>query len=300
MPQDTSLYNNNLLSNDTLCHFQDFIGRQDEVPEIFFKNKQLKYTEIGRSDSNIIVQRKTGAYQEIEFFSTNQFKTSTTDIEHRKNETYDAVSLLLFISVALYVIAQFFYYPKIKSIFQISFSYKKNIQQLSSEKLQISLGGIVLAFLYYISIGLSVIQILSFFFKINVVASFLELFAVIVVSILVYKIIVLFIQLIVSVIFEIVEDYRLLLKKSISIQSLIGLFLLPLNIVVAYTQQNYFLYLSIAILIALSIYRFVRGVYLFKRAISFSWFHIILYFCISEILPLLILVKIGIKFISIN
>ncbi len=302
MPQDTSLYNNNLLSNDTLCHFRDFVGRQDEVPELFFQNKQLKYIEVGRNDSDIIVQRKTKAYKEVELFSTKQYKTNTTNIKERRSETFDVVSILLLISVVLFVIAQFFTYQKIKSVFQIGFLHKKtNIQQLTSEKIQFSFGGVILVLLYYISISLSLVQILlPVSVRRNIMLTFLELFFSIVAFILIYRIIVFLLQLLLAFVFEIKETYRLSSKNSIAIQSIIGLFLLPINIVVAYTTQYYFLYISVVILVVLSVYRFIRGVYLSKRTTSFSWFHIILYFCISEILPLLILVKMGLKYIPID
>jgi Domain of unknown function (DUF4271) len=302
MPQDTSLYNNNILSNDTLCHFRDFVGRQDEVPELFFQNNQLKYVEIGRNDSDIIVQKKIKAYKEIEFFPTKQYKTNTTNIKVRRSETFDFVSVLLLVSVVLFVITQFFFYQKIKSVFQIGFSHKKtNIQQLTSEKIQFSFGGVILAFLYYISISLSLVQILlPLFVRRNVILAFWELFFSIVAFIIIYRIIVFLLQQLLAFVFEIRETYRLSSKNSIAIQSIIGLFLLPINIVIAYTTQYHFLYISVLILVILSVYRFVRSIYLSKRTTSFSWFHIILYFCISEVLPLLILVKMGMKFIPTN
>ncbi len=76
-----------------------------------------------------------------------------------------------------------------------------------------------------------------------------------------------------------------------SMEKGLGLILLPLLLFSIYTQSNIFLYLSTMVFLLFVISRWVFTIAIGIRVSKFSWFHIILYLCTLEIIPLLLLLK---------
>jgi hypothetical protein len=72
---------------------------------------------------------------------------------------------------------------------------------------------------------------------------------------------------------------------------ILGMILLPVNIIMAYAGSPGLLYAGLAIIIMIFIYRLIRGFFTVLSEVSYAGFHIILYFCTVEILPILWVVK---------
>lgn len=70
-----------------------------------------------------------------------------------------------------------------------------------------------------------------------------------------------------------------------------GLFLVPIILVSIFTEGNFFIYVGIAVIAILQIYRLLKTVIVGKSSTIFSALHIILYLCTLEIVPVLVLIR---------
>jgi len=77
-----------------------------------------------------------------------------------------------------------------------------------------------------------------------------------------------------------------------SMEKALGLILLPLLLFSLYTPSKVFLYIGIIIFILFAISRWVFTIVIGMRVSKFNWFHIILYLCTLEIIPLMLLIKV--------
>ncbi len=71
-----------------------------------------------------------------------------------------------------------------------------------------------------------------------------------------------------------------------------GIVLIPLLFLSAYSDKNIFILLTSGILLVLLVYRFIRGMIIGFEDTNFSVFHLFLYLCSFEILPLIVATKI--------
>ena len=84
-----------------------------------------------------------------------------------------------------------------------------------------------------------------------------------------------------------------------------GLLLLPINIVIAYVPMEIgkvVVYLSLGAIIAIYLFRIIRGLSIGSKYLVLHKFHFFIYLCTVEILPVIVLLKIldnytGISFI---
>ncbi|MCK5838367.1 MAG: DUF4271 domain-containing protein, partial [Bacteroidales bacterium] len=77
----------------------------------------------------------------------------------------------------------------------------------------------------------------------------------------------------------------------------LGIFLLPVIIIMAYSPINEVIYLGIGFLTVIFAYKLFRGVLIGITYTNFSQIYIILYLCTVEILPTLIITKIAMKYL---
>ncbi len=86
-----------------------------------------------------------------------------------------------------------------------------------------------------------------------------------------------------------------LLKQQViidrNIQLITGILLLPISLLIIYTTGIFIFYVVIAAILALQGYRIIQIVIIGNSSVVFSAFHIILYLCALEIVPILILLR---------
>jgi len=70
-----------------------------------------------------------------------------------------------------------------------------------------------------------------------------------------------------------------------------GIILLPLILLINYSIPEVFIFIASGLLAILMLYRFVRGIAIGLSDAKFSLFHLFLYLCTLEILPLVIIAK---------
>jgi len=76
-----------------------------------------------------------------------------------------------------------------------------------------------------------------------------------------------------------------------NIQLIIGILLLPVSLIIIYTNVSLISYFAIATILAFQAYRIIQIVLIGNSSTVFSAFHIILYLCALEILPVLVLLR---------
>jgi hypothetical protein len=82
--------------------------------------------------------------------------------------------------------------------------------------------------------------------------------------------------------------YRL---NALIFNQMVGLILFPFTLIIYYWQSSPYIWITLGIIGILLIYRFVRSILIGFTNTKFSVFHLILYLCTLEILPLLLMVK---------
>jgi len=84
---------------------------------------------------------------------------------------------------------------------------------------------------------------------------------------------------------------KLYLNEKINYNSLIGLIILPINILILYFFNSSIntLFIFICIILLLKLTAYINSFILHKKTIKKSWFYFILYLCTLEIIPYLLL-----------
>jgi hypothetical protein len=144
-----------------------------------------------------------------------------------------------------------------------------------------------LLFIYLLSIILLIQQTVDFFSPETVlnwssVIMFLKILGIY----LAFSVVKILTIWLISVIFENVETAREYIQNIILFNLFLGLLLLPILVLVIYTYQNIFLFVAGGLALIIMVLRFIRGVAIGLSDSKFSLFHLFLYLCTLEILPI--------------
>ena len=98
-------------------------------------------------------------------------------------------------------------------------------------------------------------------------------------------------ELIVSWVFDISWAIKPYLNEKINYNSLIGLIILPINILIIFffNPSINILFVFISIILLLKLTGYINSFILHQKTIKKSWFYFILYLCTLEIIPYLLL-----------
>jgi len=136
-----------------------------------------------------------------------------------------------------------------------------------------------------------------FYFLINPLYLHIELdylFLVFVLSMILLFIGKIIIERIISLVFNTYNIFKQYLADHLYILGLSSLLQAPLIIIYIYSGIDYYLWISISVLILLWLFRLLRGFIIGIKQTTFSKSFIILYLCSLEILPLLIAYKLAV------
>jgi hypothetical protein len=90
----------------------------------------------------------------------------------------------------------------------------------------------------------------------------------------------------ISVTFKNIETAKEYIQNILIYNLVLGILLLPLLLLIIYTYHELFLYMAAGLAIILVGLRFIRGIVIGLSDSKFSLFHLFLYLCTLEILPL--------------
>ena len=263
--------------------FINYIGKQDEISESLFITHS--------SDSNSINQIKLSAEHKAKksLFVNHELQVSDfSPIVSQKNNT-DFVLAAIILCVLLISISRLLSAKGLSNILKSLVSIRHLIMpgfDVFNKRI---------SFLLFVNYIISFSLLIFFFaaFHPNLASNFEANFFIFikiigaVLALLLYKYI--FIKLF-ALVFK-TETQALNHGNIIYFSNqAIGVFLLPLIIITVYLNSLVFLYISSGIFVFYSVFRFARCFFLEINKSSFSVFHLFLYLCTLEILPLFIFV----------
>jgi len=151
--------------------------------------------------------------------------------------------------------------------------------------------GLILFLVYLLSMAMFIYLALPLFnvnFGLSPGMTYLSIFGFFL-SLWIFK--VFFIRLL-SVLFNTDDHSRNLLANMYLYNLFAGIVLLPATICIAFAELELFFYISLVIIAFIYTLRLIREAIIGITIIKFSVFHLILYLCTLEILPLIVLAKI--------
>ena len=201
-------------------------------------------------------------------------------------DTFTVIILSLIIIITL---IKYNNHKKFNSLLKI-FWNSSYLKKYKYEKITYSLSDYLLQMNFIISLGLFAF-IFSIVYNGNSLAfNFLEFINIIkiIITFLVLKNLA---EILISWIFNTQWLTKLYLNEKINYNSLIGLIILPINILILYffnpSINTLFIFTCIILLLKLTAY--INSFILHQKTIKKSWFYFILYLCTLEIIPYLLL-----------
>lgn len=204
----------------------------------------------------------------------------------------DLVTIVFLICYCILSLVSYRYNKRLKLIFK-SFFNNRYINQLTREGLVTNeFLNLFLTFLYFFTISLMLFIInknwgINIFPKAN---DFIIFFLILFIVVSFYLLTILFVNTS-AVIFKTKNvSYNYLLLIFIH-NNILGVILFPFLILTVYLNANLFIYFSIIILVIVNVYRVIKIIVYKIYPRNYSLFHLFIYFCTLEILPLFLIYK---------
>ena len=146
--------------------------------------------------------------------------------------------------------------------------------------------------IYLLSISILIYEVMNFFMPDagSLIRQF-TLFSQIFLAILLFNLVKIFFIRLGGFIFR-NSDTALEYIQNIFLYNLfVGILLLPMLVLVTYTYKEIFIYITLALICLIFIGRFFRGFFIGLSESKFSLFHLLLYLCTLEILPIVVIAK---------
>jgi Domain of unknown function (DUF4271) len=232
------------------------------------------------------------------FFTSHQLKTQGIRPVLFKQYQPDWILGLLLLCFILLAWVQVFYRRRLRQILTAPFS-KRFLSQLVrdgdlfSERIAVATG-----FIYLVSTSLFLYQLyeLALLKDAGKLLQGFTLFAMISIFVLGFWVLKIGLIRFLSFIFRTRQTTREYLLNILIFNILTGIFLLPLLIFVLYLKSVMFLWVCMIIFALFFLFRFVRGLLIGISITKFSYLFLFVYLCSLEILPLLILIKIVLRY----
>jgi hypothetical protein len=232
------------------------------------------------------------------FFTSHSLKTS--DIRPLPFPKYqpDWILVLLLLCFLLLAWVQVFSRRRLRQIMMAPYS-KRFLNQLVrdgdlfSERISLATG-----FLYFITTSLFLYQLVEFIFirePQRFIGGF-ALFILIFTLLLGFWIVKIALIQLLSFIFKTRQTSREYLLNTLIFNILTGIFLLPLLVFAVYLKSEVFLWGCMTVFALFFFFRLLRGFLIGISITKFSWLFLFVYLCTLEILPLVVLLKLVLKY----
>ncbi len=225
----------------------------------------------------------------------NFIEAGTVEIEpvlNLYNSYTDNIAYILFILLGMISVIWYFIPERFSTIF--SFRSDSLLQRTGEGRTKVP-GHIIIGFFWLnFIISTSIfIQLILQRFSVNVIAGLNNYESLVYViltltSLLLYRFIVIYGS---AIIFETQRLKRQQVTIGSNINFITGLLLVPFTIVIIYAQVNVLLYIGMAVILFLQLYRLFKTAIIGKSSTIFTSLHIILYLCTLEIVPVLVLIR---------
>ena len=252
--------------------------------------------------NNILIYETDYKNLKTSIFKNHSLKTNSINQHPFNYSTTDWLLLLVFILISFFSYNKYHNKKRFYQILKATIS-NRSINQLNRDgdifKERISL---VLTILYLLSFSLFVFLLLHYFYNLKNLDFFnLKFYIKILLVITALFVIKFSVTRFVGFIFKNNNASSYYNLNNFIFNFSLGVFLLPINIFILYSNKNYssfFVIFGAFFLLIISIIKFYRAVVIGVSFSKFSNYYLFLYLCTLEILPLLILLKISIGLIN--
>lgn len=232
------------------------------------------------------------------FFTSQQLKTQGIRPMLFKKYHPDWILGLLLLCFVLLAWAQVFYRRRLRQILMATYS-KRFLSQLVrdgdlfSERISLATG-----FIYFIITSLFLFQLYELVLVKDAgrLLQGFPLFALISIFVLGFWILKIGLIRFLSFIFRTRQTSREYILNILIFNILTGIFLLPLMVFAVYLKSVIFLWICMIIFALFFFFRFVRGFLIGISITKFSYLFLFVYLCSLEILPLVVLLKVVLKY----
>ena len=234
---------------------------------------------------------KPGYWQDKAFFSntdsvyTNQGIEKTTDFQN------DWVFFLIIAGFALLAFVQVFYNRRLRMIIQAVYARHYASQLIREGNIFNERISIALFLIYLIAFPVFLFEGLKLYSDITGIIPDLWLFLQLLAGILLFWIIKVAMIQLSGVIFTTRQRSFEYLLHAYMINLVIGLFLLCILLPMVYLNTKVFFFIGMGFLAIMFVFKLIKGLAIGFSYTKFSRFHLFLYLCTLEILPLVVLVK---------
>lgn len=224
-----------------------------------------------------------------------QVKQLTAQPVARNVSDWFTISLLVLL--VLFTWFRFFYYRIFRQLFSAFFNTATTNQIVRDESVLLQRASLVLSIISYLLMGLFVYQLSIYLnWDTGILQPGLLRFAMFSVAIAAaYSIKMIFLRFL-SVVFVQERSVAIYIFNVFLMVMMVGLLLLPVNILLAYSRapiREITIIVSLGIIALLFLYRLFRSVMIWIGIPGFSMFYLFLYLCAFEIAPLLIIWKVA-------
>jgi hypothetical protein len=207
--------------------------------------------------------------------------------------TYDWVTLLLLLALALFASVKVTWGKYISSLFQSIINYSTSLRMFQEKNNSLLQGAFQLDVLFYIIFSVFFFQILIFF-RINLTYQHFNLYLFCLALVIIYFVTKNSIYRFIGAILEKKGETGEFLYNSDNFKRVAGLILLPVVAIISfypYSHETIPVYAGIVVVLLIYSLLIIRGFTILLKK-QFSIFYLFLYFCTLEFLPLVLLYKI--------
>ena len=201
----------------------------------------------------------------------------------------DAFTIIILSLIIIITLIKYNNPKKFKSLLKI-FWNSSYLKKYKYEKITYYLFDYFLQINFVISLGLFAFIYAKIYNGNSLAINFLE-FINIIQIIITFLLLKNLIEIVISWVFNIQWLTKLYLNEKINYNSLIGLIILPINILILYffNPSINIIFIFIYIILLLKLTAYINSFILHQKTIKKNWFYFILYLCTLEIIPYLLL-----------
>ncbi len=232
------------------------------------------------------------------FFTSQQLvPKSNQPLPFKKYQPDWILGIFLF-SFILLAWLNVFHYQRLKQVLAAPFSKRYMNQLMRDGNLFSERIALVLGIIYLLIVPLLVLQVFVFRLESRIDAPFngWKLYLIIMASISGYWLLKVVAIKILGAVFKTAQTTSSYLTNSLIISFLASLCLLPMLIFIVYLKSGILLYFAIALFGIFFVFRFLRGFLVGISLTRFSYLYLFVYLCILEILPLIVLTKVFLRY----
>ncbi len=264
------------------------------VKSVFRFQDEEEPISLIKEDSVVQVSK---ALQGPRIFTGHQLRPQHPNAQPLSNEISDWFTISLIALVALFTWFRFFYYRIFRQLYTSFYNITTTNQIVRDESVLLQRASLILSVISYMLMGLFLYQLSIFLaWDMGILQGGLMRFVFLSLSVAIaYSVKMISLRFLSSV-FEIEKPVALYIFNIFLMIMMIGLLLLPINILLAYGPLEYRPYVvlvALSIIALLFLYRIIRAIGIWLGISGFSLFYLFLYLCTFEIAPLLIIWKLA-------